>query len=147
LAAAISVLLFIIRPENVWVYVLINFISWFGLGIFAMVSWALITDVIDDSEVKHGIREDGTIYAMYSFARKVGQAASAGLTGALLTAIGYSEENAFNPQVLKGIYDISTLVPALGFSLLCIILWFWYPLHKKRVAENVRILHERHNSH
>lgn len=147
LAAAISILLFIIRPENVWVYVLINFISWFGLGIFAMVSWALITDVIDDSEVKHGVREDGTIYAMYSFARKVGQAASAGLTGALLTAIGYSEENAFNPQVLRGIYDISTLVPALGFSLLCIILWFWYPLHKKKVIDNVRILRERHGSH
>ncbi len=147
LAAAISVLLFIIRPENVWVYVLINFVSWFGLGIFAMVSWALITDVIDDSEVKHGVREDGTIYAMYSFARKVGQAASAGLTGALLTAIGYSEENAFNPQVLRGIYDISTLVPALGFSLLCIILWFWYPLHKKKVIDNVRILRERHGSH
>ena len=141
------VVIWVIRPENVWVYVLINFISWFGLGIFAMVSWALITDVIDDSEVKFGVREDGTIYAMYSFARKVGQAASAGLTGALLTAIGYSEANAFNPNVLKGIYDISTLVPALGFSLLCIILWFWYPLHKKRVDENVKILKERHSAH
>ena len=146
LATAVSVVLFILRPENVWVYVLINFVSWFGLGIFAMVSWALITDVIDDSEVKTGVREDGTIYAMYSFARKVGQAASAGLTGALLTAIGYSEESAFAPDVLRGIYDISTLVPALGFALLSIILWFWYPLHKARVNDNVRILRERHKN-
>ncbi len=146
LATVISVLLFIIRPENVWIYVGINFISWFGLGIFAMVSWALITDVIDDSEVKYGVREDGTIYAMYSFARKVGQAASAGLTGALLTAIGYSEATAFEPTVLRGIYDISTLVPALGFALLSVILWFWYPLHKRRVNENVNILKKRHNS-
>ena len=35
---------------------------------------SMITDVIDDSEVRNGIREDGTIYAVYSFARKLGQA-------------------------------------------------------------------------
>lgn len=146
LATAICILLFAIRPENVWVYVLINSASWLGLGIFAMVSWALITDVIDDSELKWGRREDGTIYALYSFARKLGQAASAGLTGALLSAIGYSDATAFDPDVLRGIYDISTLVPAMGFGLLALILWFWYPLHKNRVEANVRALQEKRNA-
>ena len=145
LSAIICILLFAIRPNNVWVYVLINIISWFGLGVFAMVSWALITDVIDDAEIRSGRREDGSIYALYSFARKLGQAASAGLTGALLSAIGYSDSTAFDPGVLSGIYDISTLVPALGFGLLAVILWFWYPLNKKKVEENVRILEKKHN--
>jgi GPH family glycoside/pentoside/hexuronide:cation symporter len=143
LAAAICILLFALRPKNVWIYVAVNFASWLGLGIFAMVSWALITDVIDDSEVKLGRREDGSIYALYSFSRKLGQAASAGLTGALLSAIGYSDEAAFDEGVLRGIYDISTLVPALGFILLALILWFLYPLKKRRVEENVRILEEK----
>ena len=146
LATVICILLFAIRPKNVWVYVLINSASWLGLGIFAMVSWALITDVIDDSELKWGRREDGTIYALYSFARKLGQAASAGLTGALLSAIGYSDATAFDPDVLRGIYDISTLVPAMGFGLLALILWFWYPLHKNRVEANVRALQEKRNA-
>lgn len=145
LSAIICILLFAIRPNNVWVYVSINIISWFGLGVFAMVSWALITDVIDDAEIRSGRREDGSIYALYSFARKLGQAASAGLTGALLSAIGYSDSTAFDPGVLSGIYDISTLVPALGFGLLAVILWFWYPLNKKKVEENVRILEKKHN--
>ena len=144
LAAAVCILLFAIRPENVWVYVLINLASWFGLGIFAMVSWALITDVIDDAELRNGRREDGSIYALYSFARKLGQAASAGLTGALLSAIGYSDKTAFDEGVLRGVYDISTLVPALGFGALALILWFWYPLHKKKVEENVRLLEIKH---
>ncbi len=144
LATVICILLFAIRPDNVWIYVLINSASWFGLGIFSMVSWALITDVIDDSEVRNGRREDGSIYALYSFARKLGQAASAGITGALLSVIGYSDSTAFDPTVLKGIFDISTLVPALGFGLLALILWFWYPLHKKRVEENVEILRIKH---
>ena len=144
LSAFICILLFAIRPENVWVYVAVNLVSWFGLGVFAMVSWALITDVIDDAELRVGRREDGTIYALYSFARKLGQALSAGLTGALLSVIGYSDKTAFDEGVLKGVYDISTLVPALGFSILALILWFWYPLHKRRVEENVRLLKIKH---
>ena len=143
LASGVSVLLFFVRPESVWVYIGFNFISWLGLGIFSMVSWALITDVIDYSEVRFGKREDGTIYAMYSFARKLGQGASAGLTGLLLEIIGYSQSSAFNPEVLTGIYNISTILPAIGFLLLGLILWFWYPLHKKEVLENVAILRER----
>ena len=109
-----------------------------------MVSWALITDVIDYSEIKHGIREDGSIYAIYSFSRKLGQAASAGITGLLLSIIGYSDATAFEPSVLDGIFNISTLVPAIGFALLSLILWFWYPLHKRTVERNVKILKEKH---
>ena len=143
-AALVCILLFAIRPNNVWVYVIVNCASWLGLGIFAMVSWALITDVIDDAEIRNGRREDGSIYALYSFSRKLGQAASAGITGALLSAIGYSDKTAFEETILRGLYDISTLVPALGFGALALILWFWYPLHKKKVEENVRILEIKH---
>ncbi len=144
LAVAVCILLYFLRPENVWVYVVIQAASWFGLGVFTMVSWALITDVIDYSELKNGIREDGSVYALYSFARKLGQAAAAGLTGFLLDFIGYSAATAFDADVLEGIFDISTLVPALGFGLLAAILWFWYPLHKKQVDANVEALKEKH---
>ena len=143
-AAGISLLLFIIRPKSVWVYVGLNFFAWLGLGVFSMVSWALITDVIDYSEIKNGVREDGSIYAMYSFARKLGQAASAGLTGLLLSLIGYSQATAFDNTVLNGIFNISTLLPFIGFTLLALILWFWYPLHKTQVDSNVAELKKLH---
>ena len=147
LAAVVCLALFFIRPQNVWVYVGVNVISWLGLGVFAMVSWALITDVIDYSEIKNGIREDGSIYALYSFARKIGQAAAAGLTGLFLTLIGYEKlEGVPLPGGVKeGIFDISTIIPAVGFSLLAVVLWFWYPLHKKEVNENVEFLKKKHD--
>ena len=146
LAAIVCLFLFFVRPQNVWIYVLVNVFSWLGLGVFAMVSWALITDVIDYSEIKNGIREDGSIYALYSFARKIGQAGAAGLTGLFLTIIGYEKiEGAPLPDSVKtGIFDISTIVPAIGFILLALVLWFWYPLHKKQVDKNVQILKEKH---
>ena len=144
LAAGICLLLYFLRPGNVWVYVAFSALNWLGLGVFSMVSWALITDVIDYSELKNGIREDGSVYALYSFARKLGQAAAAGVSGFLLTLIGYSQETAFELGVVNGIFDISTLVPALGFGLLAAILWFWYPLHKRQVEENVEALKKKH---
>lgn len=145
LAAAVCVVLYFLRPENVWVYVAVQAFGWFGLGFFTVVSWALITDVIDYAELKNGIREDGAVYALYSFARKLGQAAAAGVSGVLLSAIGYTQETAFDTDVINGIFDISTLVPAIGFALLAIVLWFWYPLRKKKVEENVRALKEKHD--
>ena len=144
LAAVVCVVLFFLRPQNVWVYVLFMALCWLGLGMFSMVSWALITDVIDYSEIRNGVREDGSVYALYSFARKIGQAAAAGTSGFLLTLIGYNQETAFETEVVNGIYNISTLVPALGFALLALILWLWYPLHKKQVDENVEILRKKH---
>lgn len=147
--AAVMVILWIVRPENVWLYCFFQMLCWLGLGMFSMVCWALITDVIDYSEIKNGIREDGSVYAMYSFARKLGQALAAGLSGWLLEAIGYdsvaaSEGLRQTESVLSGIFNISTLVPALGFVLLGLVLWFWYPLHKKQVEINVATLKMKH---
>ena len=147
-AAAVCLVLFFVRPANVWVYVGVNVFSWLGLGVFAMVTWALITDVIDYSELKNGIREDGSIYALYSFARKMGQAAAAGLTGLFLTMVGYEKVEGIPlaETVKNGIFNVSTLVPAIGFFLLAAVLWFWYPLHKKQVDENVRLLKKKHGA-
>lgn len=144
LAAVVCVVLYFLRPHSVWFYVALTGLIWIGLGMFSVVTWALITDVIDYSELRNGIREDGSVYALYSFARKIGQAASAGLTGALLSAIGYSQETAFDTKVVNALFDISTLVPAVGFGLLAAILWFWYPLHKRQVEENVAALKKKH---
>lgn len=144
-AGVTTLILFFIRPKSVFVFIAFQGLSWIGLGIFAMVNWALITDVIDYSEIRNGIREDGSVYALYSFARKLGQAASSGVSGALLSYIGYNAEN-ITEEVKQGIFDISTLVPAIGLILLSAVLWFWYPLHKKQVEENVRILKEKHEN-
>jgi len=146
-AGLVSVITYALRPQSVWVFVGLQALGWLGLGLFSMVSWALITDVIDESEIKTGVREDGSIYAMYSFARKLGQAAAAGVTGWLLTLIGYMPGAAGGQtaQVRDGIFAIATLVPALGFVLLAAVLWWWYPLHKTKAEENAARLRKKHD--
>ncbi len=141
-AAALLVCL-VVHPSNPYVYVVFSAIAMIGMGYFNTVVWAMITDVIDDTEVRTGVREDGTVYAVYSFARKLGQAISSGLTGALLTMIGYSEATAFDPAVTESIFKMSCIAPAIGFIALALILIFLYPLSKSAVEKNVTILAEK----
>ena len=145
-AAVVLAATYIIRPQSVAVFIALQSLGWLGLGLFSMVSWALITDVIDDAELRNGVREDGSVYALYSFARKLGQGVSAGLSGWLLTMIGYvpGAAGGQTQSVLSGIFSIATLVPAAGFALLSLILFFWYPLHKKQVEENAARLAALH---
>lgn len=147
LGAAAWIVCWLIKPQNAMVFVAFYTLAMIGLGFFNTIIWAMITDVIDDAEVKNGIREDGTIYSVYSFARKLGQALSAGMIGTVLTAIGYTGEVAVNPaaypEVLDGIFSWSCLIPAIGLIAVALALMFIYPLNKKRVEANVAELARR----
>ena len=106
-----------------------------------IIIWAFITDVIDNMEIKNGVREDATVYACYSFARKIGQALAGGLGGYALTVIGYQQTAQVQTEAVKnGLYQVYTVAPAVGLTLAGIILLTIYPLGKKKVLENNAIL-------
>ena len=118
-------------------------LAYICLGFFNTVIWAMITDVIDDAEVKNGVREDGTIYSVYSFARKIGQALSSGLVGGLVSMVGYTQATAFDPDVTLGIFRISCIVPAVGLAAVALALAVLYPLGRNKVRANVAELQKR----
>ena len=80
-AAAAYLLMWALRLRSVWAYIGLMLVGSVGVGFFNMVVWAFITDVIDYQEVRTGSRDDGTVYAVYSFARKLGQALAGGVVG------------------------------------------------------------------
>lgn len=141
--AVVYLICWVLKPENPYTYVVFYMVANIGVGFFNMVIWAMITDVIDDAEVKNGVREDGTIYSVYSFARKLGQALSSGMIGALLSVIGYSAATAFNPEVVNGIFNMTCIIPAIGFVGIALVLMFLYPLSKNRVEANILELKKR----
>lgn len=142
MSAASYIILFILHTHNVWVWIGIVMMGTLGIGMFNLVIWAMITDVIDDDEVRTGVRSDGTIYSVYSFARKLGQACSSGIAGVLLSIVGYTTATAYDEVVVNGIYNITCIVPAIGMTLLVLALLFLYPLNKKKVQENADKLRE-----
>lgn len=141
--AVVYLICWVLKPENPYTYVVFYVVANIGVGFFNMVIWAMITDVIDDAEVKNGVREDGTIYSVYSFARKLGQALSSGMIGALLSVIGYTAATAFNPEVVNGIFNMTCIIPAIGFVGIALVLMFLYPLSKNRVEANILELKKR----
>ncbi len=143
LGAFVYIICLMVKPRSAYVYVAFYTLAFVGIGFFNTVIWAMITDVIDDAEVKNGIREDGTIYAVYSFARKVGQALSSGMVGGLLSLIGYNQATAFDPGVTEGIFEISCIIPIIGFVAVSLALIFIYPLNKKQVEQNAAELARR----
>ena len=127
--------------KNAWLFVVLAAAGYLGVSYFNLIIWANIIDVIDDVEVKTGKREDGTVYAVYSFARKVGQALAGGLGGYALGLIGYvSTAKTQRAEVLSGLYKLATVVPGILFLGVALMLIFVYPLSKKKVEANVEYL-------
>lgn len=146
-SAVLYLIMGIFHIQNVWLFVVGSFLAMLGMYFFQTQCWALVTDVIDDVEVQTGSRDDGTIYGIYSFSRKIGQAIAGGLSGWALGWIGYDSLAAGQTQeVANGIYNLSTFFPAVIYLLCALALQFIYPLSKKRVDSNVAELQKRANA-
>lgn len=141
--AASFIALYFLHTDNIWIWTVIYEIGFVGSAIFSLITWAMLADVIDDTEVVTGERADGTVYSIYSFARKCGQGFSSGIAGAMLSMVGYSAATAFDPQVVNSIYDVTCLVPAIAYVVLALVIIFLYPLSKKRVEGNTAELRRR----
>ncbi|MFC0215143.1 MFS transporter [Paenibacillus chartarius] len=142
-----NLLLFSLPVVSPWVYLAFQFVSLIGLGYITMLTWALVADIIDYHEHLIGKRQEGTVYSVYSFARKLGQALSGGLAGFALGAIGYvqglSEQT---PEVADRIKQVITIVPAAGSLVMIVLLVAVYNLSKERV-EKLRVELEAQRGH
>ncbi|SDB80767.1 glycoside/pentoside/hexuronide:cation symporter, GPH family [Raineyella antarctica] len=144
------VMYFLNLQHNPTAFIVLFAVAQFALATFNYLIWAFITDVIDYQEVRTTERDDGTVYAIYSWARKLGQAIAGGLGGWALGWIGYQSVAKGQPPVeqaqstLHGIYMLSTLVPGIVYIGVALALAFIYPLGKKAVAHNVAELEKRH---
>ena len=85
--------LFIITPNNTGldliIYVLCQLVYSLGLGIYSTVSWAMMGDAIDYNEWKTGKREEGTVYSLHSFFRKLAQGVGPAVALVIMNGLGY----------------------------------------------------------
>lgn len=145
LSALVLIALYLMRVDKITTYYALMFVNGIGFGIYSMYSWAYLTDVCDYQEIKNGKRDDGTVYAIYSFFRKMGQAMATGLGGFVLTIIGYQSVATSQTEiVINRIYDANILLPGVIYIAVFLIMVFTFPLNKKQVDENTKILKERH---
>ncbi len=119
----------------------------FGMGVYTCVSWALMADAIDYNEWKTGKREEGVVYSLHSFFRKLAQGIGPALALVIMGWIGYdsklgtigqSAETASNMcWLVAGMYLFSAIVMFVGLAVV-------YNLDKKTVATMTEELAIRH---
>jgi GPH family glycoside/pentoside/hexuronide:cation symporter len=135
-ASIVYGILYFLPNLNATQFIVILAIAMLGYGAFNLVIWAFVTDVIDYHEYLTGLREDGTVYAIYSMARKIGQAVAGGIGGVAIAAVGYNSELATQTvETLEGIHMLGTLVPAVVLGVVFLLFVFLYPLNKKRTEQ------------
>ena len=108
-----------------------------GLGVYTCVSWALMADAIDYNEWKTGRREEGTVYSLHSFFRKLAQGVGPSAVLLLMGALGYVADLGTGGQSAATAYNMCWLVAGLYlFSAVTMFIGmtFVYNLDKKTMA-------------
>ena len=147
-----SVLMFVLPitgdNKGMLFYIICQLINSLGMGIYSTVSWAMMGDAIDYNEWKTGTREEGTVYALHSFFRKLAQGIGPAIVIAIMVALGYVGANEGN-QTAEVALRMRYLVPATyAFSAVMqfIGLGLVYNLDKKTTAKMTEELNARHAS-
>ena len=148
MAASALMLVLPITPDGkgIAIYVVCQLINSLGMGIYSTVSWAMMGDAIDYNEWKTGKREEGTVYALHSFFRKLSQGIGPAVALAIMVALGYVGANEGN-QTMEVATNMRYLVPALYFvsaAMQFVGLSLIYNLDKKRLAQMNEELAQRH---
>ena len=117
-----------------------------GMGVYTCISWALMADAIDYNEWKTGKREEGTVYSLHSFFRKLSQGIGPSAVLLLMGALGYvadlgtggqSAATAYNMcWLVAGLYLFSGVTQFIGIA-------FVYNLDRKTLARMNAELAER----
>jgi GPH family glycoside/pentoside/hexuronide:cation symporter len=129
--------LFLIKTNNVWVYLAISVIAGIGSSMFILQIWSFVNDVIDYQYVKTNKREETATYSVFSFTRKMGQTIAGVLSTQALGWALYDGESVTGQSeyTQSQLYLWATLIPAIFYLLIGLILLFWYPINKNRMQQ------------
>ena len=128
-----------ITPDGKGMYIYIGGLMVVNIGncIFQIIVWAIIADCIEMSFRKKGVHEESSLYAIYSFFRKLAQGVGSAIVALGLSAIGFVEgtnvvqSEAFCANV-KNLY-IGFLVA--GTVIMVLSMQFIYNISKEKEDE------------
>ena len=144
-------LIFPLCPKSAQLIVYMIGLVFFGLGMgfYNCVSWAMMGDAIDYQEWKTGKREEGVVYSLHSFFRKLAQGVGPSAVIAIMgtALIGYEEALGTIGQSAQTAQNMCWLVAILyTFSAICqfVGVAVIYNIDKKTLATMKADLAARH---
>ena len=124
------------RDKALLVYLAGLILFGIGMGVYTCVSWAMMSDAIEYNEWKFGTREEGIVYSLHSFFRKLAQGIGPSVVLLIMGALGYQSElgtigQSFQTSknmcwLVAGLYLFSAVLQFIGIAVV-------YNLDKKKV--------------
>ena len=128
-----------ITPDStgMWIYIVCLMGLNVGNAVFQISVWAIVADCIEVSYRKTGKSEEGSLYALYSFFRKLAQGIGQAVVSWGLVAIGFVEgENAVQPEGFgEDVMKLYFIVLAVGSLIAFLSMQFIYNIGKKEEQE------------
>ncbi len=98
----------------------------FGLFNVGMpMTLSMVADSVDYMELKTGVRTDGTAYATYGLATKLGNALGGALGVLIMAGFGYVANAQQTPEAMRGINITVNLIPAILFLVATALCFLW----------------------
>ncbi len=117
----------------------------FGFGGMLYFIYLIIADVIDEDELKTGVRHEGIFFGITNFFMRLSMVLSILTVGLVFTATGWEDyQPAPGVDIKLGLKLLVFLFPAIALGLNLICLKF-YPFSKSRVEDIKQQITELHN--
>ncbi|MCZ7574165.1 MAG: MFS transporter [Ardenticatenaceae bacterium] len=107
-----------------------------GLGGLILLTDVLLADIVDEDELKTGVRREGMYFGMSGFLGRLSGVLQTQTINGILLYTGYNARLAVDaqpPAVLDGLRALVSLIPMVALGLGTVALLF-YPLHGSRLA-------------
>ncbi|MDD6022313.1 MAG: MFS transporter [Oscillospiraceae bacterium] len=127
-----------VKISNPYVWMIFIGLTMMGTSFFTVLMWALVADCIDYQEQQSGRREESSIYATYSFFRKVAQGACSLIVTFVLKISAYNVKLDASSQaagVPEKLYTLTGLMPLIGAVIAFVSMYFLYKLNDNAMEE------------
>ncbi|HEX2855603.1 MAG TPA: MFS transporter [Opitutaceae bacterium] len=127
---------FIFTPGNPWKILLDPLLCGPAWTAVAILTYSMLADVCDDDELRHGMRREGMLGALFSWIQKSGYALAFFGAGLALNFVGFNAAlgGSQSPGTILGM-RLMLAGSITTWSILAIVLLAFYPLSKTRAYQ------------
>ena len=127
--AAIHTIIYFVGYANFYVLLALLIVAGLPLGIFNVITYAMVADSVDYLEWKTGRRSEGVCFASQTFISKLTAGISTFITSIVLEIIGFESLNtgisaAETSEILDGMFFMVSAIPAISLALCAIPMIF-----------------------
>lgn len=150
--ALIHMIIYFVGYSNFYVFLAMLIVAGLPLGIFNVITYAMVADSVDYLEWKTGRRSEGVCFASQTFISKLTAGISTFITSIILEIIGFENLNtgisaAETSKILDGMFIMVSVIPAISLALCAIPMIFNKYTGKRKEEIQKELTERRENAH